>query len=54
MEQQVKLNKHGKPHKGGAFRLPFLEKKVMVYGTVPRKHHEEAQKAVTELLKKWR
>lgn len=59
MEQGIKterviIRKNGSPYTGGNKKLPFLEKKVMVYATVKRKHHAEFQAIVTELAQKYR
>lgn len=40
--------------KGGWTELPMEEKKKQVFGYVKAKHWKEAQKELTELLKKYR
>lgn len=54
LEYSEPQNFQTKKRRGGWTPKPFLEKKVMVYGTVKRKHFETVQKAVKELVKKWR
>jgi hypothetical protein len=58
MEQEivkVKLNKNGKPHKGGAPpKKLFSERLVMTYAFVKRKHHADFQKMIKEMALKYR
>ena len=52
IQQNLKGRKdYRKPQK---YPVAFEEKKVMVYGTVKRKYHLQAQKAVQELIQQWR
>lgn len=50
MVQEIKKrNQHG-----GWQPKPYMEQKIKVWGTVKRKHFEEAMTAIRELLKQYR
>jgi hypothetical protein len=46
--KKVKIENGGRPF------MPFENRKVMVYGYAPRKHHKLVQEKINELLKQYR